>query len=128
MATPDWFIGGGETWADVPGRWPYQVSTEGRVWSEHTEKVLSPYTDEQGEYLIVDLRDEGARTQRSVHTLVLEAHEGPPPDGHEAHHIDGDPKNNELDNLEYVDADENRDTAQPGEDDSFVTVEEDAPF
>lgn len=127
-ALPDWFVGPGEDFRDVPGKWPHKVSDRGRVYSEHTDKILKAYTDEQGEYLIVDLRKDGDRNQRSVHTLVMEAFEGPPPDGQQVHHIDGDPKNNALSNLEYVDADENEGQAvEPGEDDSFVTADV-APF
>jgi hypothetical protein len=124
---------GGEQWEPVPVQasggepFPYQVSDQGRVWSGHSEAILTPNPGQAGRYLIVDLRLDGEREQRSVHTLVLEAFEGPPPDGQEANHIDGDPKNNALENLEYVDTEDNR-GEKVGEDDSFVTVEESAPF
>jgi len=125
---PSWFVGPGEDFRDVPGKWPYKVSDRGRVYSGHTDKILNPYTDEQGIYLIVDLRKDGDRNQRSVHTLVMEAFEGPPPSGEQVHHIDGDPKNNALSNLEYVEPEDNRGEAvEPGEDDSFVTADV-APF
>lgn len=127
-ALPDWFVGPGEEFRDVPGKWPYKVSDRGRVYSGHSDMVLTPYTDEQGIYLIVDLRKDGDRNQRSVHTLVMEAFEGPPPSGEQVHHIDGDPKNNALSNLEYVEPEDNRGEAvEPGEDDSFLTADV-APF
>lgn len=46
-------------------------------------------------------RDGDSRTA-PVHRLVLEAFEGPPPEGCEPNHIDGDKGNNALDNLEWV--------------------------
>jgi len=117
-----------EEFRDVPIEgFPYEVSDEGRVYSAHTDKILRPYTGQAGRYLIVDLRKDGKREQRSVHTLVMEVFEGPPPEGQEVNHIDGDPQNNALSNLEYVTPEENS-GEKVGEDDSFVTVQDDAPF
>jgi len=116
-----------QTWRQVEG-WPYQISDGGHVWSEHTEKILSPYLNETQSYLVVDLRDDGDRKQRYVHRLILEAFR---PDGNgkemEANHIDGDPLNNQLGNLEWVEPEKHDEITneQTGE---FAPVEEGAPF
>lgn len=105
-----------QTWRPVEG-WPYYVSDEGQVWSEHTDKVLRPYPNETGAYLVVDLRDDGARKQKYVHVLVLEAHRGERPTSkHEANHRDGDPKNNALSNLEWIEAEDHDDLSDAGSD------------
>jgi hypothetical protein len=115
----------GEKWAPVPGaewKYEYEVSTEGRIWKppqtvsfysdaweRHVEKeyegdLLGISPNEEG-YLGVMLRHEGGHQVRKlVHRLVLKAH-GPEPPSEEAtdvHHIDGDTKNNRLENLEWM--------------------------
>lgn len=116
-----------QTWRSVDG-WPYQISDGGDVWSEHTEKILTPYPNETQSYLVVDLRDDGDRKQKYVHRLVLEAFR---PEGTgkglEANHEDGDPFNNVLGNLEWVEPEQHDEITneQTGE---FAPVEEGAPF
>lgn len=120
----------GEHWVPVPlSGFPYWVSNRGNVFSEHTEQILDPYTDQSGRYLIVDLRDgDGTRKQRSVHTLVMEAFRGDAPQSHVVAHEDDNPKNNRLDNLRYVRAEENREQAAEDDTaDSSIEVK-DAPF
>jgi hypothetical protein len=89
----------GATWEKIDG-WPYWISDTGKVWSQHTDKILAPYPNEGGEYLVVDLRKQGARKQKYIHRAVLEAFTEPEP-GKEAHHVDGDSYNNTLANLEW---------------------------
>jgi hypothetical protein len=121
-----------ETWRSVDG-WPYEVSDMGRVWSEpkahkHGGKILTPYTNQGGIYLVVDLRRDGDRWQRLVHRLVMEVH-NPSPDAEdlEINHIDADPTNNKLSNLEWTEPDDNLPEQAPTEGE-FAPVEEGAPF
>lgn len=107
-----------DSWERVHPEWPYFVSTDGKVWSEHSEKVLRTYSNEYGKYEKVDLRKHGKRWQEFVHRLVLCAHDRLPEEDEEAHHIDGDPSNNHIDNLEWVPVEkhateENRETEGP---------------
>ena len=106
-----WLLGGAvlsylvlsDDWAKVEG-FPYWVSSDGRVWSEHTEKVLKPYTNESDTYEVVDLYSgNGTRKQRLLHGLVMQYH-GPerPGPGTEINHIDGVPTHNDVTNLEWV--------------------------
>lgn len=134
MSKPD---NQGEEWEPVPEfEECYEVSTEGRVWSHHSGQELQPYlnSEERGRrYLRVDLRKNGARRQVYVHHLVLEAHEGPRPAGHHAHHIDGNQLNNGFSNLEWKKEEEhieehNGEAGQEDEDGPFARRNEEAPF
>lgn len=84
----------------------YEVSSFGRI------KRIKPYNNTRhsrirklcnnGHYLNVSLdRHDGGRT-RLVHRLVAEAFLGPRPDGHHAHHKNGNKMDNRASNLEWV--------------------------
>lgn len=87
-------------WTSVPG-WPdVTVDSNGRVRGP-SGKTLTPQ------------RQTGARTQHVVvrqrklriHIAVLTAFTGPSPDGYNiVRWIDGDPRNNRLENLQWVEA------------------------
>lgn len=49
----------------------------------------------------------GERTRQQWHIVMLETFVGPRPEGHVAHHLDGDRTNNRLDNLTYKISDPN---------------------
>lgn len=52
-------------------------------------------------YCYVNLRRDAKGFTRHIHRLVLENFIGPPPEGMEGCHGDGDPSNNRLDNLRW---------------------------
>lgn len=99
-----------EEWRDIPGfEGAYQVSSLGRVRGLDRDivsrngvvrhwrgNVLRPKWD--GRYESVSL---GERCTRRIHALVLLAFVGPPSEGQEARHIDGDSTNNRLENLAW---------------------------
>lgn len=105
-----------EEWRDIPGmEGRYQVSNFGRVRSLDQEwlqksrlgklhshkkkgKVLRPGRMSSGHLSVSLGKTLGSRT---VHSLVMLAFVGPPPDGMEICHGDGDPANNHLSNLRY---------------------------
>lgn len=84
----------------IPGFPKYAVSSAGNVWSFKRGKVrkLKPATQLSG-HLQVSLRAVGKTTIMLVHRLVLFAFVGPPTDGMECRHLNGDPKDNRLENL-----------------------------
>jgi hypothetical protein len=103
-----------ELWRDIPGyEGRYQVSDHGRVRSvDHrvrlvargTEttrlvrgRVLKPGPQKSG-HLTVAL---GKGNSKQVHAMVLLAFVGPYPAEQEVLHLDDDPTNNRLGNLEY---------------------------
>lgn len=89
----------------VPGFPMYEVTPDGRVWSHYNDKFLIP--TRRGPYLNVDLAKDGLIHQRRIHVLVLEAFVGPRPDGMQCRHLNGDPHDNNLDNLRWGTALEN---------------------
>jgi len=106
-----------ELWKDIPyyTSW-YQVSSLGRIRSLMRKnrwgyiqkiRILRPFPNQKG-YLRIDLRKNGQRDCRQVHRLVLETFVGLCPDGMECRHLDGNPQNNKLDNLQWTTASENQ--------------------
>jgi hypothetical protein len=117
-----------ERWKPVSGfEGIYEVSQYGRVrsldrkvecdytdrWGNHVSeqfqpgKILSPRTNGTG-YIQYNLRrstglEDGQDELHTAHSLVM-AHFGAPKpgDGYIINHIDGDRKNNYIDNLEWV--------------------------
>lgn len=92
-----------EIWKDLEGREGiYQASNMGRVRSfkRGYEIILRPASNRKG-YKMVAI--DGKTKQ--VHRIVLETFKGKSP--LQSNHIDGNPDNNRLDNLEYVSAREN---------------------
>lgn len=100
-----------ETWVQIPefeGR--YEVSDFGRVRSVDREvqtsngqvrrykgMLLSPGRQNDFGHVTVMLGRDGG--SRCVHELVLLAFVGPPKEGQECRHLDGDGSNNKLENL-----------------------------
>lgn len=105
-----------EEWRDVVGyEGIYQVSDAGGVrvldrLVEYGDGVrgarlkrghdLKPQVMKKG-HLVVQLYRDGTQKGCLIHRLVLEAFVGPCPDGMEGCHNDGNPANNNLDNLRW---------------------------
>lgn len=95
-----------EEWRPALGyRGEYEVSSLGRVRSlsrlnrrgrRMYGRILSPRLKRHGRLSVVLCGKE-----IYVHRLVLLAFVGPPPDGTEACHADGDPRNNAASNLRW---------------------------
>ena len=108
-----------ETFKPIPGyEGYYEVSPQGTVCSVTREivcsngatKVYSRKTLKLSntlEYPRVFLMKNGVRRTCYVHSLVLLTYVGNPPDGYECRHLDGNPTNNQLDNLCWGTSSEN---------------------
>lgn len=98
-----------EIWLPIKGYVGlYEVSSFGRVRSlnyNHTghTKVLSPVEDGGG-YLQVGLCKNGKCKKFKIHRLVAQAFLPNWFDDREINHIDENPKNNHIDNLEWCDS------------------------
>lgn len=105
----------------VPGFPGYRVWNDGvvesclvrksdgyRLWFVATDRWrhLRPETMKRGEKMahLFNPGDGVGRTRRLVHHLVLEAFVGPRPEGEQCAHLDGNPSNNCVENLAWVDA------------------------
>ena len=86
----------------------YEVSNFGRIRSLKfgKTKVLKPGKRRRG-YLFVTFLKNSKKKHHSVHRLVFEAFNGKIPDGFEVNHIDENPSNNRLDNLNLMTHKEN---------------------
>lgn len=96
-----------EIWKDIKGyEGIYKVSNLGRVSSTLRNSILKPQINEHG-YERIGLRKPGCRKFEYIHRLVassfLENLENKP----QVNHVDGNPLNNSLSNLEWVTQDEN---------------------
>lgn len=114
-------IGIGETWLPVAGfEHAYEVSDQGRVRSldrvvtystgaKHLHKGRTLKADycPRGYRRVVLCDREKRKHTTPVHRIVARAFLGPLPDGCHVDHIDNNPSNNALSNLEAVDPSEN---------------------
>ncbi len=82
----------------------YDVSDQGRVRNRDTGRILRPYRcpKHSGVYLKVDLRSNGLRYQISLHLVVARAWLPNPEHKPQVNHIDTDPLNCAVDNLEWA--------------------------
>lgn len=105
-----------EIWKDIKGyEGLYQVSNLGRVKSlakcdrlgrYHEECIKSQVNNGNG-YLIVNLKHEGVQRIITVHRLVAEAFIPNVKNKRCINHIDGNKRNNSVENLEWVTHKEN---------------------
>lgn len=110
-----------EIWKSIPGYTDqYEVSNLGRVrsmdravwcqgpvkggyWSIKKGRLLRPGRMPQGHLSVAF----GRGNSQCVHKLVLLAFVGAAPRGHECRHLDGDPANNNISNLQWGTRSEN---------------------
>lgn len=107
-----------EIWLPVVGFEDlYEVSSEGRVRSKdrlvgmiisgtkcerlHHGRVRKLTPDKLG-YAHLSLKRQGLHVRRAVHILVCEAFHGPRPNGMEAAHKDGNPRNASAENVRWL--------------------------
>ena len=95
----------------------YAISKDGRVWSNPRKhcnpagKWLIPGIGWYGHLTFV-LRKGGKSHSIGTHRLLLETYVGPCPKGKECRHLDGNPKNNNLENLTWGTEKENQQEKQ----------------
>jgi len=94
-----------EIWKDIPDyKGFYRVSNMGKIKRLignkcKIERILKQNNGDKYGHLTVLLSKNGVGKHKYVHRLVLEAFIGICPKGMECRHLDGNPKNNKLDNL-----------------------------
>ena len=84
----------------------YEVSSTGKVRNVKSKRVLKPYKNNQGYYMI-SASMKGTISYRLVHQLVAECWLSRPPFKCEIDHIDKNKTNNDFRNLRYVTHSEN---------------------
>lgn len=86
----------------IPNCPGYFATDTGKIYSTKKNKFkkIRHYVNKGG-YAMVCIVDSGKPKTRRVHRLVALAFYGPPPDGTECSHIDGNSLNNNISNLEW---------------------------
>lgn len=98
-----------ELWLPLHGASEYEVSDHGRVRRVVAKercpaKILKPnFAGRERNYRYIGITyDDGQRRVGGVHALVLRTFRGDKPSlRHECAHLDGNPDNNRLDNLQW---------------------------
>jgi len=112
-AAAEWMNANPEEWRSILG-WEgwYEVSNHGRVRRCRAAKAtfagraLKPLVRRDGR-CTVSFSGQGNQRTYQIAKLVIEAFVGPRPVGQEINHLDGNPGNNCLGNLEYCTRSEN---------------------
>lgn len=84
----------------------YFVYEDGRIWSTKTNKFLRPATNSGG-YKSVELFNENGSKRLLIHRIVAKAFIPNPLDLPQINHIDENPANNAVSNLEWCSAEYN---------------------
>ena len=95
-----------ETWKLLERLPYYEVSSKGKVRSLRTNQILKPGENRYG-HQIVSLWDGKKRYTNYVHRLVAELFAEEIDLGLVVNHIDRDPRNNSIENLEWISQKEN---------------------
>lgn len=85
----------------------YGVTKDGRVWSGKSKKFLKPNKATKYGHLKVSLYKNNEEFVNLIHRLVLETYVGLCPEEMECRHLNGNPENNELNNLKWGTRSEN---------------------
>ena len=81
----------------------FLVSSKGRVMNSERGVLLNPWSSgRKGRYLKVTYEDKGKVVGDFVHRLVVKAFIGEIAKGLVCNHLDGNPRNNNISNLEVV--------------------------
>lgn len=96
-----------EEWCPVPGFPNVEASPLGRVRFCGLPAPTKLWGVYEYVYIPASVSAVKYRRTQSVHALVARAFLGERPARHAVDHVDGNPQNNRLDNLEYVTYSEN---------------------
>lgn len=86
---------------------PYLVTRRGEVFSKFTKRMLLNSLSKSTGYYVVNVIVHGKRRPEYVHRLVAKAYLPNPKGLPEVNHKDGNRLNNDVDNLEWVTAEDN---------------------
>lgn len=94
-----------ERWLPIQGFPNYEISNYGNIKNIKSNRDMSIING--GKYPTIGLHKNGNRYWYHIHVLVMETFYGPNIHGLEINHIDGNKRNNNINNLEYVSRSDN---------------------
>ena len=94
-------------WVKIARNNNYSINENGMVRNDNTEHIKQPFTNKDNGYLIVDLYMNNKSEKVPIHRLVAEAFIPNPENKATVDHIDGNRKNNSIDNLRWATYSEN---------------------
>ena len=94
-------------WVKIARNNNYSINENGMVRNDNTEHIKHPFTNKDNGYLIVDLYMNNKSEKIPIHRLVAEAFIPNPENKETVDHIDGNRKNNSIDNLRWATYSEN---------------------
>ena len=100
-----------EIFKDIKGYPDYQISTQGRVWSIRKQKYMKPQINNMGYYQLNMFATNGKVKKELIHRLVALTFIDNPNNYPQVHHINHNPQDNRVENLQWVTGKQNcRDT------------------
>lgn len=117
-----------EYWVPIPGYEDlYHCSNLGRVKSlarrGHKDRILKPQVDKSGYQRVTLYRNDGG-DKKYTHHIVTETFLGTLPDGMERRHLNGNPADPRLENLQYgTSSENNHDVVKHGKNHWANTIE-----
>lgn len=96
-----------EQWKDIEGYQGYKVSSHGNVMGRYGRIKKPQRKSQRTDHLCIGLMNNGKFEMKNVHRLVAIAFIPNAESKPWVNHKDGNPKNNHVDNLEWVTANEN---------------------
>lgn len=88
----------------IAGHPKYRVGSDGTIWRVWRDGWKPrKFTTNRDGYKLVNfgLGKKGQKAFARVHRIVIEAFKGPCPQGYVCRHLDGNPSNNRIENLEW---------------------------
>lgn len=85
----------------------YMVTSDGRVWSDKQSGRWLKLDRKPNGYLAAGLWRDGRKSSVLVHSLVLETFGSPRPEGLQVRHLNGQQRDNRIENLAWGTAVEN---------------------
>lgn len=95
-----------EEWKPIRGL-HYEISSLGNIRNSESHKPISQFDKNGAGYIRVNLFSNGKKKRCFIHRLVAEAFIPNPENKPQVNHKDGNKQNNNLENLEWVNASEN---------------------